>query len=283
MHDRRELAHSTARDRPWQHLVNRQALAEAVADGAALAGAVIGMELARSVVDRDLGIGVPAADVAAAVGWHDVLRFLAAAIADDRPVAVDEGLVRSLHWLLHRHLPAAAAGRLRPGADLRLPAPPVGADAIGAAIWTAAAIRRADPCWSGTVVVSHAVELLLLGEADGLAPWYAGRATPSGEPREVLQATAQRHLLECRRGEQRWFDIDQLLASRGLPKRMTGPCWDAAAGYRLTNTSYRAAVATARRRPTSEQQASRDLRTLVDADLLEPTGRTRDRSYRWSG
>lgn len=283
MEERRELARSTARDRSWQHLVNRQALARAVCDGAALSGTVIGIELARSVVDDDLTAGWPAGDAAVAVGWHDLLRFLAATIVDDRPVAVDEGLVRSLHWLLHRHLPTAAAGRLRPGADFRLVPPPAGADAIGAAIWTAAAVRRTDPCWSGSVAVAHAVELLLLAEADGLAPWYAGRATPAGDPREVLQATAQRHLLECQQGEQRWFDVEHLLESRGLPKRMTGPCWDAAAGFRLTNTSYRTAVATARRRPTSEQQASRDLRTLVDAGLLQPSGRTRDRSYRWSG
>ena len=74
----------------------------------------------------------------------------------------------------------------------------------------------------------------------------------------------------------------RLTAAR-LPDRMAGPCWAAAAGLTLANATYRAAAAVVRRRPVSEQQASRDLRALVDAGLLQPTGRTRDRIYRWSG
>ena len=149
-------------------------------------------------------------------------------------------------------------------------------------MWTAAAVRRADPCWSGNFAVAHAVELLLLAHADGLAPWFAGRPSPAGDPREVLQATAQVHIERCRAGEHRWFSVARLLGGASLPDRMAGPCWDAAAGLPLANASYRAAAAVVRRRPVSEQQASRDLRALVDAGLLQATGRTRDRAYRWS-
>ena len=149
-------------------------------------------------------------------------------------------------------------------------------------IWTAAAVRRADPCSTGSLAVAHAVELLLLARADDLAPWYAGRPSPAGDPREVLQATAVAHLDRCREGEQRWFRVARLLAAARLSDRMAGPCWDAAVGLPLTNASYRSAAAAVRRRPVSEQQASRDLRTLVDAGLLQPAGRTRDRTYRWA-
>lgn len=283
MEVRRELARTTGLARPWQLLSNRQALAGAIGDGARLLGEIVSLASAVEAIDgRGLATTEHQAS-GAARAWLDTLRFLAAAADPARPATVDDGLVRALHWQLYRHLPGAEPGRLRPDAMLSLVPPPPGADPIDAAVWTAAAVRRADPCWSGSDVVAHAVELLLLAQADGLAPWFAGRPSPAGDPREELHDTAAAHLLCCRQGEQRWFFVGRLLATAGLPDRMAGPCWDAAIGLPLANTSYRAAAATVRRRPVSEQQASRDLRALVDAGLLHPAGRTRDRTYRWSG
>jgi hypothetical protein len=277
---RRELARTTNLDRPWQLLANRQALARAIIDGAALASSVVSHAVAVAAVDGRVVERQPGSG-AVAESWNDALRFLAAA-SGPRPAALDEGLLRGVHWLLHRHVPAAAPGRLRAGADLRLAPPPPGADDVDAAIWTTAAVRRADPFTAGNVVVAHAVELLLLGQADQLAPWYAGRPSPAGDPRMLLQSVATAHLDRCREGEQRWFSVGRWLAGAGLPDRMAGPCWDAAAGLPLTNASYRSAAAVVRRRPISEQQASRDLRALVDRGLLQTAGRTRDRTYRWS-
>lgn len=282
MEGRRELSRITGLDRPWQLLTNRLAQAEAICVGAGLSGVPVDINLALAVVDGRMVEGSPAPGRAVAAGWHDVLRFLASAADQVRPAPVDAGLIRALHWLLHRDVSASEAGRIRPGADLALAPPPPGADAVDRAVWTAAAVRRADPCWSGNFAVAHAVEVLLLASADRLAPWFAGRPSPAGDPREVLEATAEVHLDRCRAGEHRWFTVARLLADASLPDRMAGPCWDAAAGLPLANTSYRAAAAVVRRRPVSEQQASRDLRALVDAGLLQATGRTRDRAYRWS-
>lgn len=284
MDERRELAGLTRLERPWLLLANRHAMGESIRLGAALSGVTVDLPLALAVIDgRAIERPSSAVDApAAARNWFDVLRFLAEASDPSRPAPLDEGLVRALHWLLHRDFPATQPGRVRPGTDLSLPPPPAGADGIGAAIWTAAALRRADPCWSGNATVAHAVEVLLLARADGLAPWYAGRASPAGDPREVLQATAAGHLLRCRRAEDRWFALARMLGDKGLPDRMAGPCWDAAAGLLVTNASYRSAAAVVRRRAISEQQASRDLKTLVEARLLRATGRTRDRTYAWA-
>jgi len=282
---RRDLARTVSRERPWQLLVNRQAVAEAVREGAALSGALLDRPVALAIVDSRGAPASPAVQAVQAVGqaWCDLLGFLATASDPVRPARVDEGLVRTLHWLLHRTASEADAGRVRPDADLTLPPAPPGADAVDRAIWAAAAVRRAEPCWSGNAVVAHAVEVLLLAQADGLAPWYAGRPAPTGDPREVLHATATAHLRRCGEAEQRWFDVAGLLAAAGLPDRMAGPSWDAATGLPLVNASYRAAAAVVRRRPVGEQQASRDLRAMVEARLLQPAGRTRDRTYRWTG
>ena len=279
---RRELARISRLDRPWQLLTSRRTLAEAVCHGVSLSGATLDLTVAVAVVDDRRPDGPAPEGLAAGRSWHATLQLLAATAAAARPVPVDEGLVRCLHWLSHRHVPAAEPGCLRPAADLALAPPPAGADAIDAAVWTAAALRRADPCPVGSSLVAHAVELLLLARAGGLDPWYAGRPSPGGDPREVLHATATAHLLRCQEGEQRWFGVARLLADAGLPDRLAGPCWDAASGLTLVNASYRSAAAVVRRRPVSEQQASRDLRALVEAGLLQPAGRTRDRSYRWS-
>lgn len=276
MEVRQELARVTGLDRPWQRLADRHTLASAVVAGApGFDDTGLDLAAATAVVDgRDPG--TPAGS-----GWYDTLLFLAST-ARGPAATVDESLIRTLHWLLHRRRPGTDHGQVRPGVDLRLPRPPSGADAIDAAVWTGAAVRRAEPCATGNVAVAHAVEVLLLSQADGLAPWYAGRPGPAGDPREVLQATAAAHLERCREGEQRWFAVARALAAAGLPERMAGPCWDAATGLPLSNGLYRAAVAVVRRRSVSEQQTSRDLKALVDAGLLEAAGRTRDRTYRWA-
>lgn len=67
--------------------------------------------------------------------------------------------------------------------------------------------------------------------------------------------------------------IDGQLATHGLPDRAAGPLYLAAVGYHITNETYRSQA------DTSAGTASRDLRALVDADLLEAQGEKRGRSY----
>jgi Fic family protein len=69
--------------------------------------------------------------------------------------------------------------------------------------------------------------------------------------------------------------LETLVAKhRGTPDRALLPLFDAALGLRLTNQRYRSDA------EVSELVASRDLKRLVDAGLLEPHGEKRGRSYR---
>jgi hypothetical protein len=54
---------------------------------------------------------------------------------------------------------------------------------------------------------------------------------------------------------------------------------DAAYGLRLTNSRYRSTVETALGEAISELTASRDLKAMVDAALLNPIGERRGRHY----
>lgn len=67
--------------------------------------------------------------------------------------------------------------------------------------------------------------------------------------------------------------IDGHLEARGMPERAAAPLFLAVAGYRLTNETYRAET------DTTPNTASRDLRALVDAGLLQAHGEKRGRTY----
>ena len=70
------------------------------------------------------------------------------------------------------------------------------------------------------------------------------------------------------------------LASTGF--RTVGPMMDAAYGRTLGRSTYIFIVQQSQGDPLSDLSASRDLRALVSADLLIPTGAGRGRKYQAS-
>ena len=70
-----------------------------------------------------------------------------------------------------------------------------------------------------------------------------------------------------------WDEISKITAARGLPERCEIALVDAAFGYRVRNSRYRAG------NKISEVVASRDLRKLCDLDFLTPIGEKRGRYY----
>lgn len=68
-------------------------------------------------------------------------------------------------------------------------------------------------------------------------------------------------------------EMIDLVAGRGLPQRTALGLLDAAFGSRLRNASYRVST------DVSDNLASRDLKRLVDAELLIPRGENRGRHY----
>jgi Fic family protein len=68
-------------------------------------------------------------------------------------------------------------------------------------------------------------------------------------------------------------ELEQLVVGMGLPDRTALALLEAAAGLRVRNASYRVSA------DISNNLASRDLRALVDANLLVPEGERRGRQY----
>lgn len=73
--------------------------------------------------------------------------------------------------------------------------------------------------------------------------------------------------------EHRWTELEHLVASLGLPDRAIPTLFDASMGFRVRNATYRTSA------DVNELTASRDLRGLVQADLIEPRGEKRGRYY----
>jgi len=67
--------------------------------------------------------------------------------------------------------------------------------------------------------------------------------------------------------------VEDLIRTKGLPERTFDPVFDAALGLRVRRPGY------VKRSGVEERTATRDLKSLVDADLLTPKGNTRGRHY----
>lgn len=70
-----------------------------------------------------------------------------------------------------------------------------------------------------------------------------------------------------------WDEIEHLANRMGLPERCLVSLVNAAFGYKIRNSNYQTAAS------VSQQVASRELKTLVDAGLLMGDGETRARVY----
>lgn len=89
--------------------------------------------------------------------------------------------------------------------------------------------------------------------------------------------TLQRRVHET---EQLYDSISQLVSQRRLPHRAVGALADAARGRRLRRPAYIHLVELTDGDPISDLTASRDLKALTDAGVLDPTGAGRGRIYR---
>jgi len=90
---------------------------------------------------------------------------------------------------------------------------------------------------------------------------------------------AMTHLRRIEEAEQLWAACAELALGHGLPERAASGLYDAAHGVRLRNAFYRKLVQGTLSEQISELTASRDLKAMVDAGLLDPVGERRGRHY----
>ncbi|SED75121.1 Fic family protein [Amycolatopsis tolypomycina] len=119
----------------------------------------------------------------------------------------------------------------------------------------------------------------VLGEVGG-SSWQ-----PRRDARPWVRFTLTAHLRQARtmlqrvkESERMWAELETLVQGRGLPERSTMALFDAMIGLRVRNATYRSYFEDSPEEIT-EATASRDLRALVAAGLLEANGEKRGRHY----
>jgi len=121
---------------------------------------------------------------------------------------------------------------------------------------------------------------------DVLAEVGAGRWSPQRDAGPWLRLCltahhrqAKTHLRRIEETERLWRDCAALARAKGLPERVVGGLMEAALGFRLRNPTYRSILATTAGEDVSELTASRELKAIVDAGLLQALGERRARYY----
>jgi Fic family protein len=113
-----------------------------------------------------------------------------------------------------------------------------------------------------------------------------GRWSPERDARPWLRfcltahyRQAQTVLRRVSETEALWDQCEQLVAARRLHSRCVSALCDAARGWRLRRSLYMKVVRSATGEEINDATATRDLRALVDAGLLQPVGEKRARTY----
>lgn len=118
-----------------------------------------------------------------------------------------------------------------------------------------------------------------------LAQVGSGSWHPERDTRPWIRFILTAHLRQARtmlrrvnESERTWSELERLVSTRRLPERTIMALFDATIGLRVRNATYRAYFECTPDEIT-EATASRDLRQLVNADLLTPRGESRGRYY----
>lgn len=113
-----------------------------------------------------------------------------------------------------------------------------------------------------------------------------GSWNPRGDARPWLRFCLDAHEQQAGRLLQRLRDIERLwelcaeqAVRRRLPQRTVPALVDAARGLRICNSSYRRLVESSEGETITDHTASRDLKSLVTAGLLDAQGERRGRLY----
>ncbi|HVF75682.1 MAG TPA: Fic family protein [Acidimicrobiales bacterium] len=118
-----------------------------------------------------------------------------------------------------------------------------------------------------------------------LAQVGMGRWNPQNDARPWVRFCLQAHYVQARsvlrrvrESERIWGELEELIGARGLPQRSIGGLFDATLGLRIRNSGYRA-VMKSWGEEISNQVATTDLRSMVNAGLLEQRGKKRGTFY----
>lgn len=319
--------------RRWLGTLRRMAFARAVQASNSIEGYDASLDDVVAAVDDEPTLAADEETRLALGGYRDAMTYVLQ-VAQDDAARVDEGLLKSLHFMMLKHRLDKSPGRWRPGEVFVVrestgqrvyEGPPVeevpkliagtieeleGSDApvLVRAAMAHLNLVMVHPFRDGNGRMARALQTLVLAREQIMASVfssieeYLGRNTeryyevlgevgqghwgPHRDARPWLRFCLTAHYHQARTQLRRIGETERLYAAcseiakrRGLPDRSTGALVEAAFGFRLTHSTYKRLVELTAAETVSTLTASRDLRGLVDAKLLQPIGQTRGRYY----
>lgn len=110
-----ELRDRVAEPKRWNGSLRRMSFAKAVQGSNSIEGYDASLDDVVAAVDGEPTVGADAQTEEALVGYRDAMTYVLQ-IADDQMMKVDEGVLKSLHFMMLKHDLPKNPGRWRPGA-----------------------------------------------------------------------------------------------------------------------------------------------------------------------
>lgn len=317
----------------WFGTLRRMSFARAVQASNSIEGYDAGLDDVIAAVDNEPTLSTGEETKLALDGYRDAMTYVLQ-VALDPAARVDEGLLKSLHFMMLKHRLDKSPGRWREGESFvvreqtgqRVYQGPDAAlipeliasmitelETSEAPVLVRAAMAHLNlvmvhPFRDGNGRMARTLQTLVLAREQIMAPVfssieeYLGRNTqayyeilgtagqgawcPDNDARPWVRFCLRAHFFQLRTQQRRIEETERLyhvcseLAARaGLPERVSGGLVEASYGLRLTHSTYKSIVEVTAGEEISSLTASRDLRAMVDAHLLQPVGQTRGRHY----
>lgn len=112
---REELRDRVAEPRRWNGSLRRMSFAKAVQGSNSIEGYDASLDDVVAAVDGEPTVGADSETEDALIGYRDAMTYVLQ-IADDETMGIDEGLLKSLHFMMLKHNLDKNPGRWRPGA-----------------------------------------------------------------------------------------------------------------------------------------------------------------------
>jgi Fic family protein len=332
LEQRERLRDRVAEPRRWNGTLRRMAFARAVQGSNSIEGYNASLDDVVAAVEDEPTLNASEETQHALGGYRDAMTYLLQ-IAGDERLAIDEGLLKSLHFMMLKYDLRKNPGQWRPGeiyvqnedgekvyqgppgdevpeliaevlTDLKRDESPVLVKAAMAHL----NLVMIHPFSDGNGRMARCLQTLVLARDRVLAPVFSsieeflGRNTqayydvladvgagawhPDRDARPWIRFCLRAHYAQIRTMLRRRAEIEQLwngclalAQGNGLSERCAAALMDAAYGLRIRRGSYRAAAQEVVGEEISEQSASRDLKAMVDSDLLKAIGERRSRYY----
>jgi Fic family protein len=328
-----QLRDRVSEPRRWAGSLRRMTFARALQGSNSIEGYNASLDDVVAAVEGEPTLDADQETQHALTGYCDAMTYVLQIARDEMP-AVDEGLIKSLHFMMLKYDLTKNPGRWRPGdiyvrneanGEIVYHGPPANqisgliAEMLGeletdeGPVLVKAAMAHLNlvlvhPFSDGNGRMARCLQTLVLARDRVLAPIFssieeflgrnteayyqvladvgAGSWNPDRDARPWIRFCLRAHYMQVRTMLRRRQEIEELwnacvsLANdNGLPERCAVALMDTAYGLRIRRGSYQSSAEEVAGEEISEQTASRDLRAMVDRDLLAPFGERRTRYY----